>query len=142
MHSLQLYGKDKPVSNNNAYTITSIYYSGTLEMYTSHPAEGRPEHFTNQLKGWSITGDPETFRQGATAYRNARDWAKEQRDEAIQQANERANPVQVKALAPAPAGDLAGDALGAEESDGSAAVPVAQAPAASNVATRESKRWL
>jgi hypothetical protein len=32
----------------------------------------------------------ETFRQGATYYRNARDWAKEQRDEAIRRANERA----------------------------------------------------
>lgn len=32
-----------------------------------------------------------TFRQGATHYRNGRDWAKEQRDEAIRQANGRVN---------------------------------------------------
>jgi len=33
-----------------------------------------------------------SFREGITAYRNARDWAKRQRDEAIRQANERATP--------------------------------------------------
>jgi hypothetical protein len=37
-----------------------------------------------------MTSDVETFRQGARAYRNARDWAMEQRNEAIEQANERA----------------------------------------------------
>ena len=53
----------------------------------------------NQFTGWSITSDPETFRQGATAFRNASDWAKEQRDEAIRRANERANDSQAGALA-------------------------------------------
>ncbi|KAF2804455.1 uncharacterized protein BDZ99DRAFT_397979, partial [Mytilinidion resinicola] len=38
MHSLQLYGKDKPVSDNNAYTVTSIYHGGTFKMYTSYRA--------------------------------------------------------------------------------------------------------
>lgn len=102
MHSLQSYQQDEPVRDNNAYTITSIYHGGTLKMYTSHVTpprtpEGRPEYYMHQLKGWSMTGDPETFRQGASAYRNARDWAKEQRDEAIRQANERANPVDAEA---------------------------------------------
>jgi hypothetical protein len=88
MHSLQSYKRDEPVDDNNAYTITSIYHGGTLKMYTSHTAksaspQGRPEYFMSQLKGYSMTGDPETFRKGATAYRNARDWAKEQRDKAI-----------------------------------------------------------
>ncbi|KAG5295321.1 hypothetical protein I7I48_12169 [Histoplasma ohiense] len=41
-----------------------------------------------QLKGWSMTSDPGTFRHGASAYRNARDWAKEKRDEFIRDANE------------------------------------------------------
>jgi hypothetical protein len=40
-----------------------------------------------QLNTWGMTGNIETFRLGATAYRNGRDWAKEQRDEAIRQAN-------------------------------------------------------
>ncbi|KAF2806039.1 uncharacterized protein BDZ99DRAFT_490458 [Mytilinidion resinicola] len=90
-------GKGEPVSDNNAYTTTSIYHDGQLKMYTSHPAQptsagGGPEYYVTQLNTWGITGNPESFRQGATAYRNARDWAKEQIDKAIQQANERANP--------------------------------------------------
>ncbi|KAF2815589.1 uncharacterized protein BDZ99DRAFT_470955 [Mytilinidion resinicola] len=95
MNSLQSYGKGEPVSDNNAYTITSIYHNGQLQMYTSHPTQpstpgGRPEYHMTQLNTWGMTGNPETFRQGAGAFRNARDWAKEQRDKAIEQANERA----------------------------------------------------
>ena len=102
MHSLQLYGQDKPAYDNKAYTITSIYHGGTLKMYTSHPTQstspgGRPEYYMNQLNTWGMTGNAETCRQGTTAYRNARDWAKEQRDEAIKRANERVNESQVGA---------------------------------------------
>ena len=46
-----------------------------------------------------MTDTAETFRQGATAYRNARDWAKEQRDEMIKRANDRANDSQTGAPA-------------------------------------------
>jgi hypothetical protein len=95
INSLHSYGEDKPVFDNNAYTITSIYSDGQLKMYTSHPIqptspERQPEYCMTQLNTWGMTGNAETFRQGATAYRNARDWTKEQRDEAIKQANERA----------------------------------------------------
>jgi hypothetical protein len=99
MHSLQSYGRDKPVSDNNAYTITSIYHGGTLKMYTSHPTQttslgGQPEYQMTQLRTFAMTDSAETFRKGVTAYRNARDWAKEQRDKAIEEANERANHVE------------------------------------------------
>ena len=104
MHSLQSYGEDEPVHDNNAYAITSIYSNGQLKMYTSHPTQptspkGRPEYCMTQLNTWGMTGNLDTFRQGATAYRNARDWTKEQRDEAIRRANERANDSQVGTLA-------------------------------------------
>jgi hypothetical protein len=46
-----------------------------------------------------MTDTAETFRQGATAYRHTRDWAQEQRDEAIGQANERAGDSQATAIA-------------------------------------------
>ena len=46
-----------------------------------------------------MTGDLDTFRQGANAYRNARDWTKEQRDEAIWRANERVDDSQIGTLA-------------------------------------------
>ena len=95
MHSLQSYGQDAVVYDNNAYTITSIYNDGTLKLYTSHltqpiEPEGQPEYYMNQLKAWAVTSDVETFRQGATAYRNSKDWAKEKRDEFIDAANGRA----------------------------------------------------
>ncbi|EGD93151.1 hypothetical protein TESG_00705 [Trichophyton tonsurans CBS 112818] len=94
IHRLRSYKQDKPVFDNKAYTITSTYLAGTLKLYTTHPtapreSDGRPEYIMTQLKGWSITSDSKTFRKGATAYRNARDWAKEQRDECIKSANER-----------------------------------------------------
>lgn len=103
MHSLQSYGEDEPVHTNNAYVITSIYSDGQLKMYTSHPTQptspkGRPEYCMTQLNTWGMTGNLDTFRQGATAYRNAREWTKEQRDEAIRRANERANNSQVGTL--------------------------------------------
>ena len=64
-------------------------------MYTSHPAQpngpgSRSEYYMTQLRSFAMTDTAETFRQGATAFRNVRDW-KEQRDEAIRWANERVN---------------------------------------------------
>jgi hypothetical protein len=94
LYSLQVYGHEAPVYDDNAYTITSIYNDGTLKLYTSHPVQprepsGQPEYYTNQLKAWAVSSDVETFRQGATAYRNSRDWAKEKRDGFIEAANRR-----------------------------------------------------
>ena len=40
-----------------------------------------------------MTSDSGAFREGATWYRNGRDWAKEQRDEAIRRANKKANQI-------------------------------------------------
>ncbi|TWU73478.1 hypothetical protein ED733_000418 [Metarhizium rileyi] len=93
MHSLQSYSQQELEYDNKAYTISSIYHGGQLKMYTSHPIsprtpEGKPGFVMTQIKTWGLTGDADTFRQGASAFRNARDWAKEQRDNAIQQANQ------------------------------------------------------
>lgn len=97
MQSLQSYGQSEPVYDNNASTISSIYLggSGLLLLYANHAAQPggpgtRPEYYINQLGGYAMTHSPDTFRQGVAAYRNLRDWAKEQRDEAITRANERA----------------------------------------------------
>ncbi|KMP10245.1 hypothetical protein CIRG_09926 [Coccidioides immitis RMSCC 2394] len=94
IHSLQTYWQDEPIDDNNAYTLTSTYHGGQLKLYTTHInkpgyTDGRSEYIMTQLKGWSMTSDLETFRLGASAYRNARDWAKEKRDQFIQVANER-----------------------------------------------------
>ncbi|KAI4154565.1 MAG: hypothetical protein LQ340_001594 [Diploschistes diacapsis] len=104
IHSLQSYGQEDPSHDNNTYTISVTYHDGTLKMYTSHltqPASSRdrPEYFMHQVKGWSMTSDFETFLKGTTYYRNGRDWAKEQRDEAIRRANERIDEHHVGTLA-------------------------------------------
>jgi len=103
MHSLQSYGQEDPVFDNSAYTVSSIYHGGQLKMFTSHPSKpvnpgNRPIYYTNQVNAWSMTGNVETFRQGATYFRNGRDWTKEQRDEAIRLANERVGESQAGAL--------------------------------------------
>ena len=94
MQDLFSYGKSKPIFDNHAYTITCTYHGGTLKMFTSHPIPPanpgvRPKYVTTQIKAYALTSDYDTFRQGAAAYRNGRDWAKRQRDEAIQRGNER-----------------------------------------------------
>ena len=107
IHTLRSYGQE-PVYDHNAYTITSTYLDGQLKMYSSHVTRpslpgGRPEYFMTQLNAWSMTGNIETFRQGVTAYRNARDWAKEHRDEAIRMANKMANKMANESLPKTPA---------------------------------------
>jgi hypothetical protein len=49
MQSLQSYRQDEPVYDNNAFTLTSIYHNGSLEMYTTHitppAAPGQPPEY-------------------------------------------------------------------------------------------------
>lgn len=85
------------VYDNSAHTITSTYHSatGTLQMYAIYPTqstndENLTEYYMTQLGGWALTGSSEQFRQGASAFRNARDWAKEKRNMLIATANGRA----------------------------------------------------
>jgi len=98
MHKMQSYRQDEPVYDGNAYTLGSTYHSGTgtLQIYAMHPTEparpgGDPLYHTTQMTAFAMTADASTFRRGAAAFRNARDWAKEQRDEFIARANERAD---------------------------------------------------
>ena len=93
MNAVQSYQHQEPFYDGKAYTITSIYHGGQLKMYTSHPTKpaipgDRPEYIMSPINAWGMTGNIETFRKGATAYRNLRDWTKEQRDNAIKQAND------------------------------------------------------
>jgi len=95
IHKLRSFEADSTlVYDNNAYTITSTYHDGTLKMYTMHPTrasnvEDSPEYYMTQLRGWLLTDTPETFRQGVSAFRNAIDWAEEQRDRLIATTNGR-----------------------------------------------------
>ncbi|KAJ9161135.1 Ribonuclease H-like protein [Coniochaeta hoffmannii] len=97
MHALQNYGDEEPGFDGNAYSYSSTYHTGTgtLQLYTHHVTaptapDGRPEYHMTQLDGWQMTGNIDTFRRGATAFRNARDLAQGHRNRFIQAANARA----------------------------------------------------
>ena len=94
IHKLRSYVDPETAYDNNTYTITSTYHggSGDLTIYSTHPIPSNNpqnpiEYRMIQLNGWKMTGNPEAFRQGATALRNARNWAKEKREELIIAAN-------------------------------------------------------
>ncbi|KAH8821755.1 hypothetical protein F5884DRAFT_101721 [Xylogone sp. PMI_703] len=92
MHELQLY-KRKRVYDNKAYTLTSTYQGGQLLIYAHYPMAGpesSTEYHMTLINGWSMIGNLHSFQQGVTAFRNARDWAREQRDAFISTANEKA----------------------------------------------------
>ncbi|PLB47721.1 hypothetical protein P170DRAFT_317102, partial [Aspergillus steynii IBT 23096] len=101
MNALRVYQPDRKdeeeqiaVYDHNASTITATYVDGALKLYAHHIAEpqtpgGRPEYVMTPLRSFLMTDCADGFRQGATAYRNARDWAQEQRDDFISRANER-----------------------------------------------------
>lgn len=95
VHKLRSFEVDPTLAyDNKAYTITSSYHDGTLKMYTVHPTQATdpkdsPEYHMTQLGGWALTGSIGQFREGTSAFRNARDWAKTQRDELIAAANDR-----------------------------------------------------
>lgn len=103
LQSLQSYGQDESVYDNCAYTITSTYHDGTLKMYTTHitPPVGPgkpPEYQMTQINTWGLTGNADTFRQGATAFRNGRDLAKEWREGFVSAANERVDSLNTEPL--------------------------------------------
>ena len=97
MHSLQNYGREGPVYDGNAYTLSSTYHAGTgtLQMYAHHPTEpttpgGPPEYHMTQVKAYAMTSDRNTCVEGLKAFRNGRKWTKKQRDRFIEAANTRA----------------------------------------------------
>jgi len=95
MLEMQSYGRDGYAYDGNAYTLGATYHSGTgsLQMYTMHPTEpaqpgGNPQYHTTQVGNFAMSDSAETFREGATWFRNSMELAKEFRDKAIAQANE------------------------------------------------------
>lgn len=105
-HALQNYGNKEPTYDGNAYTFSSTYHAGTLKLYAHHVTPptapgGRHEYHMTQVDGWQMTGNIETFRRGATAFRNARDVAQRHRNRFIEAANARARQTDTKALSEA-----------------------------------------
>jgi hypothetical protein len=78
--------------DNNAYTITSLYHCGHLELFMVHLLEpAHPSRDTRYqmtlLSSYLLKDTCETFRQGVQAFQNARDWAKEQQGSFMSKAN-------------------------------------------------------
>ncbi|OAA36066.1 hypothetical protein NOR_07672 [Metarhizium rileyi] len=98
MHALQNYGKAEPEYDGYVKTYSSTYHpaTGSLQLYAHHitapvsGSGGRPEYHMTKLCGFDMTNNRATFVQGATVLRNARELAKEHRDQVIQAANEKA----------------------------------------------------
>jgi len=64
-------------------------------MYTTHlipplPQKDQPGYVMTLVDTWSLTHNTDAFREGVAAFRNGIDWAEQQRERAIQQANEKA----------------------------------------------------
>ena len=65
-----------------------------LEIFATHITQpvrpnGRPEYHMNKLGSYSLTHRSQVLHQAITAFRNTRDWAREQRNELIRSANQR-----------------------------------------------------
>ena len=97
MHELRSYVDPKTAYDNNAYAIASAYhpYGGILSMYAVHPVKStnpnrQTDYCMTKLNAYLMTSNANTFRQGATALRNSRDWSKEARTKAIDAANKKA----------------------------------------------------
>ncbi|OAA63502.1 hypothetical protein SPI_03665 [Niveomyces insectorum RCEF 264] len=100
VRSLQTYatkaGGGGDVYDNKAYTLAWIFQNGVLQAFTSHPLPpspsspgGRPGYAMTPVDMWLMTKNAASFREGLAAFRNGRDWAKQMRDDAIAQANQR-----------------------------------------------------
>jgi hypothetical protein len=92
MQALRNYGQAEPEYDNKAYTITCTYQEGVLRMYAHHLSEpsvpgGLLQYHMTPLPTFMITSDAMAFRNGISAFRNARDLAEEQRELLIRQAN-------------------------------------------------------
>ncbi|KAJ2996577.1 hypothetical protein NUW58_g939 [Xylaria curta] len=70
IQSLQVYSDPRLDLDNNAYTITSMYQKGYLNIYATYPLsraspEMPREYAMTQIKAYALTSDVDTFRIGA-----------------------------------------------------------------------------
>ena len=127
IHELRSYIDLETVNDHNAYTIACTYKNdGLLTMYTIHPMKStNPEHPTEyritQLRSFAMADVPDTFRQGATFLRNARDLMAATRKELIAAANTKALGVKSSGIVssserPRPESEMAADLGNSENS--------------------------
>ncbi|RMD41770.1 hypothetical protein DV735_g3372, partial [Chaetothyriales sp. CBS 134920] len=95
VHQLDNYQAAEPQYNHHAKSFSSTYHHGTstLALYSHHITQpkvpgGQPEYHMTKLDGFDMTGNPRSFREGATALRNLRDLSQTYRNSAINHANQ------------------------------------------------------
>jgi hypothetical protein len=92
VHALQKYVDSGSVYDAKAYTITAILGERSLGLYTVHltnPPNGTdsPKYYLNLLRNWNVTESLETFQKAIRAYRNMRDFTRDERWRIIDIAN-------------------------------------------------------
>lgn len=93
MHHLRNYGAEETY-NNHAYTFTFTYSYGVLELCAHHmsqPDEPNtpPYYHMTKLGAWLLQTSRQQFAEGATAFRNLRDLARELREQFLDDADQR-----------------------------------------------------
>ncbi|EED23385.1 hypothetical protein TSTA_068120 [Talaromyces stipitatus ATCC 10500] len=83
--------KKRKVKHPSGSQLPAAFWDNLSEIWLTHNALQELDRRNKQAPAnVSPKHNPRTFQEGATWYRNGRDWAKEQRDEAIRRANEKA----------------------------------------------------
>ncbi|KAL8690990.1 MAG: hypothetical protein Q9224_004276 [Gallowayella concinna] len=106
VHELRSWTGVKKLDDQKAYTIAATYQpvGGQLTLFAIHPVPSKnPKHrplssvpgsrwkyHMTLLNGYLMTNDLDGFKKGVYAYRNAREWAEEQRKALIKAANSNA----------------------------------------------------
>ncbi|MCJ1468033.1 hypothetical protein MMC07_006659 [Pseudocyphellaria aurata] len=84
---------DVETFDDKAYTITSTIHNGILQLFAVHATLSihpeKPEYHMTSIGGWHLLASINGFLDGVSAFRNARAWARAQRDELITAANRR-----------------------------------------------------
>ena len=92
IHKLQTYDQQVPIYDHKAYTMSTTYFARTLVIYAHYLGQPNgsgtdPEYYMKEVGGWFLTRNRKTFLEGMTAFRNAEEWTKAQRNAAIEHAN-------------------------------------------------------
>jgi hypothetical protein len=97
VHALQEYINSGSGYDGKAYTIAATLSISILSLYTVHltnckPFDGTesPKYYLNFLENWNIRKNLETFQKAIHAYRNMRDFMRDERRRIIGIANARA----------------------------------------------------
>ena len=108
MHRTENHGRRRENFDNKARTVSSILDgAGHLRIFSHHLSKptGRgilPQTHMTPLRSYSLTDNPETFRQGVGAYRNASDYAHHHRTETIKHAHRRSGTTTPRPLSVSP----------------------------------------